>query len=996
MRTLALLTLLVGLALLGLVLAFFVGRGGADVLARSGAGAGNDARANSALEAGSGADSEQGGPARGEGRVALGGSGPSAEESAPKPPAAPRLVGRVLGPDGAPLAGARVLAAAGEHWGQVPLDVEALALPKGWPAVVETQSDAEGRFAFEGLKSGPLRLALRAHGCAPRREERLSLPPRYATHDLGDLALERAVVLAGRVVDRAGQGVTGASILLGLDGQGALQGISAPGRGILLGTSAADGAFRVDEVPPGPWQLIVDAPGYAVGEEEGRSERGGETRTNLYIRLELGSDCCGRVRPEDGALPAGLRVVARVSDEREGNAPPAAESGPPPSRMFRSREALVDAEGNFCVRGLAEGRRYRFTLWIDAPPAAPRRASGVEALAAFAGERGLLFQLKPEAALRGRVVDAQSGAPLEDFCVWAGVGRERLLRSDKGEAQRRFEDGRFSFPDLRPSVPPKPALLRIRASGYKEHLDKNVTLASGGPTDLGEIRLSRAPQVRVRVLDARDHGPVAGARVLCGLQDKGDPADYLSGGEEQEYWGDLNWQFARSAADGSASFNAEPGKTIALRADARGFLDSETKKLLLPAEGDADVVLELGRGGSVRVRVRDAAGQAVSGVGIAHKQPAEAAGGDQDWEVDSAEETSDEAGEARFVALAPGVHSFRVHDQVGQVWHQAGSAQGTQGWVQATVAEGSETALEFVAPPRGALHGTLREGGRPLEGASLRLVELRDGEEDRERGWLGPNDPLGTSSDHLGQFRFAGLRCGRYTLVVHHPGRRMPARVEVEVRPGDREFDLDLDVTAVDGRVTDVAGHPLAGLEVWAYVPGQEGWGEEPYQMVLREDERGGVRLNYEQKTRRSEHTDAQGRYELRGLPPNVPLVVHVEGDVVETFDAPPITLSPDELRHGLDFALRLAGTIRLELAGAEGQNRWYEVRALLVRDGKEEPKASGWLGNWNRREELRALPPGHYKLCCAPQGQPGDTPPQVLELDLHEGETLQASFQAH
>jgi len=251
-------------------------------------------------------------------------------------------------------------------------------------------------------------------------------------------------------------------------------------------------------------------------------------------------------------------------------------------------------------------------------------------------------------------------------------------------------------------------------------------------------------------------------------------------------------------------------------------------------------------------------------------------------------------------------------------------------------------------------------------------------------------------TDHLGQFRYDGLRCGSYTLVIHHTSRRMPARFPIEVSAAERSAEFDLDVTAVEGRVSDVAGRPLAGLEVWAVPQEDLGDVQEPYQIVLRDDERGGMRVNYEQTARHSARTDAQGRYELRGLAPNLPLRLHVEGQTVETFDSKPFTLAPDELRHGFDLALRMAGTIRVELEGGEpNQGSWYEVRALLLREGKEDLRSSTWIGPWNRRDEMRSLSPGRYKLVCTRQGGAGGPEPQTSEVELREGETVEARFQA-
>ena len=996
MRSLILLCFLLILALGWLGVALFVDTRGSQVLAdQTHAALSTDS--DSARTAAENGENSNPAGAGANGRVALGSvtEADLAAEALAKLP--PRVRGRALSPEGAPLPGAEVFAAAGEHWGLIPLEIEPEAMPRGWPEVQRTTTDEQGTFVFEKLKSGTLRLVIRAHGCAVLRQDQLTIPPAYKLHELGEFTLGKGVALSGKVVDRAGHGIAGARIFQVLDGGNDSNGIAVPGRGLPQGESGAEGAFLLDEIAAGPFRLLFDAPGYAVGEEEGRTEKPGEELKNLYVRLEPGSDTCGRVIPDpDSPAPAGLRVLARLSEERDPAQPQGSEAGPTPSRLLRTRSASVDAENNFCLAGLERARRYRFTLWQDGPDGKPKRVPGVDVLTAWSSERGLTFRLKPGALLSFRVLDSGTGAPLEDFCVWAGIGRERLLRDEKNEPRRRFAQGRVECSDLQPQTPQKPVVVRVRAAGYKDYENKNVQLRAGTPCDLGEIRLEHAALVRVRVLDARDDAPVENARVLCGLQEKGDPADYLSQPDEQEFWGDLNWQFARSAHDGSAVFNSFPGKSVALRADAKGFLDSETTRQLLPSEGEASVVLRLAHGGCVHVKVGDGLGHAVRGVGIAHKPPSGRAEADDEWQVEEAALKSDAQGEALFDALAPGLHAFRVHDQSGQSWHQAGSGPAALGWVQITVAEGSEQTIELVAPPRGSIEGVVREGGRPLAGAHLKLVAQREGEPEAEFGWGGPNDPLATLTDHLGHFHYDGLRCGSYTLVIHHATRRMPARFPLEVGPAPRSVDFNLDVTAVEGRVTDLAGHALAGLEVQALPVENQADEQEPYQIVLREDDRGSVRVNYEQTSRRSARTDAQGRYELRGLAPNLPLRLHIEGDIVETFDSEPFTLAPDELRHGLDLALRMAGTIRVELEGGEpNQGSWYEVRALLVREGKQEQRSSTWIGPWNRRDDMRALAPGHYKLVCTRQGGAGGPEPSVQELDLKEGETVEARFQA-
>src|SRR5262249_1401301 len=164
-------------------------------------------------------------------------------------------------------------------------------LPKGWIRVEETTTDGDGRFVFEELKPGPLRVAVHAAGFAPRYEDHLDLPDRPQC-TLPDLRVEPGVVLEGRVVDADGKGVAGATLLSALDGKSSAPGtrIALPGRGIPVATTDSGGAFRVAELAAGPWRMIVDAPGQAISEEEGRTDRPGERQSGLVFRVERGFD----------------------------------------------------------------------------------------------------------------------------------------------------------------------------------------------------------------------------------------------------------------------------------------------------------------------------------------------------------------------------------------------------------------------------------------------------------------------------------------------------------------------------------------------------------------------------------------------------------------------------------------------------------------------------------------------------------------------------------
>lgn len=906
----------------------------------------------------------------------------------------PVLQGRVIaaGTDGdTGVEGAVVFASTSSDWVQLPLDLEPDGLPKNWVRVEKTTTDSEGRYRFESLKPGPLRIAARAGGFAPRYVDRLDLPDKRE-FTAPDIRLERGVVLSGKIVDREGHGIGGARLLAALDMSSEGKSISVPGRGVPLATSSDDGTFRIDQLAAGPWHLIIDSPAHAIGEEEGRTERAGEAKQGLVFVLDYGIEIQGTVKAGDAALPAGMRIDARQSPEREKDAPPS-DAAASAAVAARARHALCADDGAFVVRGLQPGMRYRLSAWQKSDdPSGWKRMNGVDTVQAYAGARGVELTYKPESAIVFRALDEKSGAPLTELSVFAGIGRERILRDEKNEVLRAFPDGRVRFAELRPQVGGKPAVLRVSAVGHADYERKDLVLKPGSDLDLGDIRLAPQAVVRVHVVDDESGAPVVNARVIASATKTDDEIGaYFQSGADQDYWHEAKISFGRTGADGVARLSSTPGKQTTIRAGAKGFLASEPLHVAL-GETDQDAELRLKHGGSVVVHVTDGASHPVAGVGIAHRKPGEHS--DEDgWINDTVEQKTDAEGVARFDALPRGTHSFRVQDQQAETWSD-GNAPRAAGWLDAVVGDAGTATLEFNVPARGGLLGCVRENGAPLKGARLKLVEARTENDGEGNSWGGPNDPLSTVTNHEGNFKFEGIRCGSYTLIVSHPARRMSARRAVAVAVDPRRADVDLDVASIEGRVTDLDGRGLPGLEVIP-VPKQGAGDDQPYQMVVIEDDRGGARVNYEQSSRRSEKTDANGRYVLRGLATEQPIFVQVRGESVENASSPEITLAPDEVRRGIDFALRRAGSIEVRLNGNPAEQTWFQARAYRVADGKETMVHSVYLGTWSRAQTIRSLAPGHYKVVLSLGGAVQARAMQEVETDVAASETSRVSFDA-
>ena len=168
--------------------------------------------------------------------------------------------GRVVDETGAPVGGARVLAAGGNSGlhliGDFALDARgAGSMP--WLKRSETTSGADGRFTLHGLRPGNLRLAVRGPGFAPRDDERAL--PSGASFDLGDIELEPGVYVAGKVVDARGRAVEGAQVLRLSRPSTSEFGAPFGGTGAVVATSAADGSFAVDQLAVGAWALRIES-----------------------------------------------------------------------------------------------------------------------------------------------------------------------------------------------------------------------------------------------------------------------------------------------------------------------------------------------------------------------------------------------------------------------------------------------------------------------------------------------------------------------------------------------------------------------------------------------------------------------------------------------------------------------------------------------------------------------------------------------------------------
>jgi protocatechuate 3,4-dioxygenase beta subunit len=313
-----------------------------------------------------------------------------------------RLAGltvRVVAADGKPVVGAHVAVEAPSELLDRALEVETVDwggtnIPdERW----EADCDPEGVCPFENLPSKTdLGVEISLRGTVVRRTDWIELKP----DERRDLVLRvgGGCTLKGVVLDEAGHTVRGQEIWL-VKGTGeacACLKPSLPENLITRRISDSDGHFEFKNVEPGNW-CIGPAPlpwGEATKDESAVAPAGEQIQVNdspsqnVIVRLYRGLFIQGTVVGPNGDPVANAPVECFNS-----------------SRLYLT-QSRTDERGNFISGPFALGSFELRVLY--AVPYAPS-----DVVMADAGARDVVISLKQAGSVRGRVIDAGTGAPCE-------------------------------------------------------------------------------------------------------------------------------------------------------------------------------------------------------------------------------------------------------------------------------------------------------------------------------------------------------------------------------------------------------------------------------------------------------------------------------------------------------------------------------------------------------------------------------------------------------
>ena len=288
--------------------------------------------------------------------------------------------GRVVRPDGTPVAGAIV-------------DTPTSLMPRS------VNTDADGTFRLAGIAAGPA--ILTAHltdGNLSSPAVTVNAPAKNVT-----LTIPLGGRIEGRVSDRTTQQpVTDFTIALPSRNQRQFNAASAE-RPI----HADDGHYAMDNVPPGTVELSVRAAGYVRGTRGDVVVEDGKTVTGIDIQLDRGATISGHVTAS-GAPVAGVEV--RQATQRM-QMPPQI-----------SGNVTTDADGVYKLDGIAEGDRV--IQFLKVGYIAAQKPVEVKA----GSDVTLDVELDPGKELRGKVVD-RSGRGVAGAYVDASAPGERRAGS---------------------------------------------------------------------------------------------------------------------------------------------------------------------------------------------------------------------------------------------------------------------------------------------------------------------------------------------------------------------------------------------------------------------------------------------------------------------------------------------------------------------------------------------------------------------------------------
>ncbi|MEX1025964.1 MAG: carboxypeptidase-like regulatory domain-containing protein [Planctomycetota bacterium] len=934
-----------------------------------------------AASAGIGARSEE---SAAEARRALGAeraeAGLDALASSATDASAARLLGRIVDERGDPVAGAAVRAAQS-------VSTFGLYEPTGFEShdakIGVAATDSSGAFRID-CPSGPACLSIRAAGFVPRTVERLLLAAGGESTLDEDIVLERSAIVTGTVLDSTGAPLENARVVV-RDAEG----------GIVRGVSRrelrtpADGSFQFAELPPRALTLLVRHESHTPESTAVDARQSGQLAP-LAIRLKRGEVISGRCYGFPAEATDSIAVMAVPHSVLRGAGQ-------------EKRHTTVDEQGYFRLRGLSADSQWTVFALLAAKVSAIHPPQGnvhdrvSNAPVVDAGERNLVLEWEPSCAVRFRVVDANSRAPIESLAVGWGSHRHHQRSADPEDLEH-YDDGLVRLAGLR-SDDGEPLAIWIDAVNYAFWIKRDFMPEPGQEIDLGTIGLAPAPTMCITVVDDATGEPVAGAEVGWTEQDMtiaGEFAQALAASEGAPHapWRRRSRGYGAHRTGvtdehGFVSFEGRPGFIMELTVTAPGYASAHVADWQLPQAEAAERVVRLGQGGAVDVLLLDTEGEPLVGRTIEHRLFGLSLSKRRGSSVsERSEQATDAEGRARFQDLPPGGHEFRIGErELSGVIHWNAALQRVlqeaEGWTAVAVEAGAVSELELTEAPHSALFGRITDQGRPLARASVGLFAKSHPMAAEMVSFALEHNGRSMRTDADGRYRIDNVEPGDYVLVIQHTDYRTPFDRAVTVPSGEVRCDVELGTAVLAGRVVDERGKAVAdAVVVVAASDDGRAW---RYQRSFRKSS-AGLALVIELHGVGEVRTDHDGAWEVRGLEPGIALVAMTGGGLSAGLPAcsEELTLSPGQRLVGIELVVHPAGSLVVRYPVTLSRSE-YSASLTLSRtiDTKKERISGGFSGDTGT---IDGLPPGSWTLSVRTLRPREST--QEHEIEIVAGET--------
>lgn len=631
------------------------------------------------------------------------------------------IAGFVKLKDGTPLAGRIVMT-------RPPGGRGGLALSAG-----QQPTGPDGLFVLDGLKPGQsydllliepsaMPRVVRSGVSAPADGIELLLPaPGRITGNAIDAGSGKPVVdfQVWYDMDRStGQG--GGGQVIRMVARGAAQQLGIGGAGERVVVHAEDGSFALENVPPGNWEVNVEALGYQTARVGGITVPEGSERPGITVKVSPGATLTGKVVDSQSGRGIPNVLVSTAATGAPGAAmriglPQADDSGP-----------TTDADGAFQMDGIAPGK-YSITAKH------PDYADGSETADVKVTGGTVKIALSPGSHISGLVADAgnQPLAGAQVALVAASDGGPMGRGGIASEGTTTDQSGSFRFDHLAAGRYTVTASLRNASSSQQQ-----VVLAAGQSQDALVISLAAGATVQGIIT-----GLAAGKRGNVLVSASG--ADGFANS-------------VRSGVDGSFQISGAPEGILMLRATAGDILSSsqtKTAEVQIPS-GQTQVNAEIAfdpagatiagsvtrggqpvSGGAVMINGRGGAGLAYSG-------------------------TVDGSGRYSIAGVQNGTYTVAYWD----------TASGGAG-VSKSVTVSSDTTIDLDVP-QGSIAGLVVEAGTslPLANVMVSASPASTGAQATGGGLGGGGMGRNASTDTNGTFSLESLNPAAFNVVARLAG----------------------------------------------------------------------------------------------------------------------------------------------------------------------------------------------------------------------------------